>query len=234
MGRQNSGNLTGPSDLKQTTIKRLILSVLVIGMMLFLPAGTLNYWEAWLFLIVLFTPMLFVLKYLLNRDPELLKKRLQAHENDPTHKTAMGISTAAFLIAFMLPGLDHRFNWSDIPVLLVMMADAAVLIGYYLFFLVLKENSYASRIIEVSDNQKVISTGPYAVVRHPMYFAMLIIYIFAPLALGSYWAALLLMIITPAVLIYRIHYEEKVLINDLPGYEAYMQEVRWRLIRHVW
>lgn len=234
MGRLNSGNLTGPSDVKRAAFVRLILSVVFMGMMLFLPAGTLDYWEAWLFLIVLFTPVLLVFRYLLHNDPDLLKKRLQTHESDPSHRTFMGISVASLLIAFMLPGLDHRFNWSEVPVLIVIMADIAVLVGYYLFFLVLRENSYASRIIEVSENQKVISTGPYSVIRHPMYFSILIIYIFSPLALGSYWASLALAIITPGILIYRIHYEEKVLIKELPGYEAYTREVEWRLIRHFW
>lgn len=234
MGRLSSGNLTGPSDIKRKALERLILSVVFMGMMLFIPAGTLDYWEAWLFLIVLFTPVLLVFRYLLNNDPDLLMKRLQVGESDPSQKKVMSIGIVSLFIAFIIPGLDQRFSWSEVPVFIVIMADIAVLIGYYLFFLVLKENSYASRIIEVSENQKVISTGPYSVVRHPMYFSILIIYIFSPLALGSYWAALALAVITPAILIYRIRHEEKILIKELPGYEAYTQEVKWRLMRHFW
>ncbi len=234
MSRLNSGNLDRHSDIKRKALERLILSVPVMGIMLFLPAGTLDYWEAWLFLIVLFTPVLLVFRYLLKNDPDLLMKRLQVGERDPAQKKVMGIGIVSLFIAFIVPGLDQRFSWSEVPVLIVIMADIAVLTGYYLFFLVLKENSYASRIIEVSENQKVISTGPYSVVRHPMYFSILIIYIFSPLALGSYWAALALAVITPAILIYRIHHEEKILIKELPGYEAYTQEVTWRLIRHFW
>jgi protein-S-isoprenylcysteine O-methyltransferase Ste14 len=145
----------------------------------------------------------------------------------------MIFSWPLFLVTFILPGFDFRYGWSAVPTCLVILAYAVTLFGYYLFFLVMKENSYASRVIEVEKDQKVISSGPYAIVRHPMYVCMLIIYTAMPLALGSYWA-LLTVIPIPFLLAIRIWGEEKVLKKDLKGYTEYTKKVKFRLIPYIW
>lgn len=228
--------MTNINVLKRRSYKFLLVSALVLGCMLFIPAGTLNYWEAWLFLVVLFTPVVLVFSYLLRHDPELLERRLQMHEREEPLKLKglVLLSLVILMSLFMIPGLDHRFGWSEVPAGIVLLADGAVLAGYYLFFKTLQENSYASRTIEVTQGQEVITTGPYSIVRHPMYTSVIIMYIAATLALGSWWAPILMAFYLPFYLRYRILAEEKVLLRDLPGYNAYLQKVKWRLIPHLW
>jgi len=207
--------------------------LLVLGLVLFVPAGTLDYWEAWVYCAVLVIPFVFVATWLLNKDPELLARRIRLNEKEPAQKRVIGVSRLVFLIAFLLPGLDHRFGWSDVPVAAVLAADALVFLGYVLVFLVFRENTYASRVVEVEQGQKVISTGPYALVRHPMYLGTGIMFLATPLALGSYWA-LPVFLMLPGVLVYRIRNEEEVLLRELNGYQEYMQKVRYRLIPFIW
>lgn len=207
--------------------------LLVLGLMLFVPAGTFDYWEAWVYCAVLLVPFVFVVTYLLRKDPELLARRIRLKEKEPTQKRIIGTSSLIFFIAFLIPGLDHRFGWSEIPAVIVIAANALVLLGYTLVFLVFKENPYASRVVEVEQSQKVISTGPYALIRHPMYLGTSIMFLATPIALGSYWA-LPVFLTLPIVMVYRLMNEEKVLMRELPGYTEYMQNVRYRLIPFIW
>ncbi len=180
------------SELKKKVLIRFIMVPIFMGLMLFLPAGSLDYWQAWIYCGVLFIPMSFVVFYFLKKDPELLKRRMRMREKEEKQKTIIRIAYILFFIGFIIPGLDYRYHWSNVPALLVIAANAIVLSGYILVFFVLRENSYASRIIEVEKGQKVITTGPYAIVRHPMYLGVLMMYLFTPLALGSYWVLIFL------------------------------------------
>ena len=164
------------SELKKQVIIRFIMAPVFIGLILFLPAGTLYYWEAWIYCGVLFIPVSFVVFYFLKKDPELLERRMRMREKEEKQKTIVKFAAIIFLIGFIISGLDYRYHWSNVPVLLVIAANAIVLSGYIFVFRVLRENSYASRIIEVEKGQKVITTGPYALVRHPMYLGVLLMY----------------------------------------------------------
>ncbi|MEN8121977.1 MAG: isoprenylcysteine carboxylmethyltransferase family protein [Bacteroidota bacterium] len=232
----NIHSVSGPNslqNLKRTIVKRFILFVAIMAAMFFIPAGTINFWQAWVYLAVLTIPMVFVSIYFLRKDPELIDRRMRTKEKEDKQKNIMRWSTLYFLIAFLTPGFDFRFGWSSVPTELIIIADVVVLLGYLLFFLVLKENSFASRVVEVEKNQKLISTGPYAFVRHPMYSAVLIMYLLTPLALGSY-IALTLSLLLIFLIVARIRNEEKVLTKDLEGYNEYKQKVKYRIIPWVW
>lgn len=228
----NNARLSQGELLRMVAV-RLVVAIPVLMLILFLPAGTLAYWEAWLYLGVIFIPMLFVLAYLFKNDPELLERRMRMREKQAEQKRIIKLSWLYLLAVFMLPGLDFRFGWSDVPVAVVIAADALVFLGYCVIFLVFKENRYASRIIEVEQEQKVITTGVYAIVRHPMYLGVCVMYIFSPLALGSYWAMLLAFLIIP-ILVARIRNEESVLVKELKGYPEYMQHTKYHLVPGVW
>jgi protein-S-isoprenylcysteine O-methyltransferase Ste14 len=221
------------SLLTKKIMVRWFLGLVVVLLLLFLPAGSWRFWEAWLYTGVLFIPMLFVVRYFVKTDPALLERRLKWKEPEPGQKTLIKLATGSFFIGFLLPGFDYRYQWSTVPLALVLASNTMVFLGYLLFFLVLRENSYASRVIEVEQGQKVITTGPYAVVRHPMYLGVLIMFLFTPLALGSVWAMLPFLPLVP-VLVFRIVNEEQVLIRELPGYAAYCQQTRYRLVPFVW
>jgi protein-S-isoprenylcysteine O-methyltransferase Ste14 len=209
-------------------------ALVVIFLFLFVPAGTLDYWQAWIFMAVLFVPVIFVGTYLLKNDPEFLKRRFQFSERMKSQKRIIRISQIVFFIGLLVPGLDYRFGWSHVPVPLVLLADVLVFLGYVLVFLVFRENSYASRIIEISKGQKVISTGPYAVVRHPMYLGSILMYLSMPIALGSYVALLFFAPVIFAILFFRIGDEEKLLRKSLKGYKEYCKKVRFRLLPGIW
>jgi protein-S-isoprenylcysteine O-methyltransferase Ste14 len=213
--------------------KVLILYPLLVCLFLFLPAGSFRYWEGWIYSLALFIPMIITMFYLLKKDPELLKRRLRLKEKEEKQKIIVRLFRLPFILCFLIPGFDYRFNWSEVPPILVVIGNIMVFLGYLWVFLVFKENSYASRIVEVEKEQKVISTGPYSVVRHPMYLGIIVMYLFTPLALGSWWA-LVVFIFLPLVLIFRIFNEEEVLLRDLPGYKEYCQKTRYRLIPYIW
>ena len=201
--------------------------------MFFLPAGTLAYWEAWVYMATLLVPMLLVLVYLLRNDPELLERRMRTRETQAVQRLIIKISYLYYLLTFLLPGFDRRFGWSDVPIWVVLVADTLVVLGFGVFFLVLRENRYASRIIEVEEGQSIISSGPYTVVRHPMYLGVSLLYTATPLALGSFWALIPSVMIVP-LLAARIRTEESVLLRELEGYAEYSQQTRYRLLPGVW
>lgn len=206
---------------------------LVFGIFFFLPAGSFRFWHAWVYMGILLAPMFFTVLYFLKRDPGLLERRMRMKEKKKGQYALHGIFSLCILAGFLLPGFDFRRQWSHVPVWLVVAADVMILFGYVIFFFVMKENSYLSRTVEVDEGQPVISTGPYSIIRHPMYTAVLLMFLFAPIALGSWWA-LIPMIPLPAVLVLRILSEEKVLIKELSGYTEYRESVPYRLIPGIW
>ena len=219
--------------LKKQVILRFIMAPIFLGLMLFLPAGSLDFWQAWIYCGVLIIPVSFVVFYFLKYDPELLERRMRMKEKEEKQKTIVKLGIIIFFIGFIIPGLDYRYHWSNVPVYLVIAANAFVLAGYIFIFLVLRENSYASRIIEVEKGQHVITTGPYAIVRHPMYLGVLVMYLFTPLALGSYWAIIFFLPLIP-LLVSRLLNEEELLLRELPGYGEYCQKMKYHLIPFIW
>ena len=219
--------------LLSMTLTRFLAGFFLIGCMLFFPAGTLRFWEAWLYMGLLFVPVAIVCVVLFIKDPELLERRLRTRERETTQKKVIVASSLILLAVYLIPGFDRRYAWSTVPPTLVLLADILILLGYLLGVLTIKENRYASRVVEVQDNQVTISTGPYALVRHPMYLAVSVIFILSPLALGSYWA-LIPALLLPVVLAARIDNEEQLLRSRLAGYEEYCQKVKYRLLPFIW
>lgn len=220
-------------DITRRAFRMFAMAVLGLGAIFFLPAGTLAYWHGWVYLGVLLIPMAFLLRYLLRHSPHLLERRMQMREREVTQKKLVAFTSVYFLAAFVLPGFDFRWGWSRMPVWVALVGDLLVLIGYGIIIRVFVENRYASRTVEVASGQQVIRTGPYAVVRHPMYVGVLIMYLASPVALGSWWAILPAAVILP-ILVIRILNEEQVLVRELPGYQEYRQETRYRLLPGIW
>lgn len=212
---------------------KLIFGLGIIALLLFLPAGTWHYWNAWLLFALLFIPMICMGVVMLVSSPELLSKRLNNKEKEQTQKKVVALSGVMFIAGFLLCGFDYHFEWSHMPVWVVITASLLFLIGYMLYAEVLRENAYLSRTVEVQDDQQLIDTGLYSVVRHPMYTATLLMFLSMPLILGSWWV-LLIFFIYPILIIKRIQNEEQVLREGLKGYNDYQQRVRWRLIPYVW
>ncbi|MFC1767291.1 methyltransferase family protein [Candidatus Margulisiibacteriota bacterium] len=211
----------------------IIFGVPVVGAMIFLPAWSFDYWEGWAFLEILFTPMAFFLAYMLKYKRELMERRLKMKEKRKTQANVQLFNMILFLTSITIAGLDNRFNWSPMPLSFKIFSQAMMFFGYLMFMKTMLHNEYASRVIEIQEGQKLVDTGPYAVVRHPMYTAAILMYIFIPLALGSFWAVIPLLFL-PISIIIRIFDEEKALIDSLDGYADYMKRVRYRLIPYIW
>ncbi|MBU1348444.1 isoprenylcysteine carboxylmethyltransferase family protein [Patescibacteria group bacterium] len=211
----------------------LPLSFVVLGLFLGLSAGTIWFWQGWLFCAVLFVPLLFVMSYFLKASPEFLERRMKYAEKEKEQRWIIAVTNVFFLVGLVLPGLDYRYGWSSVPVWMILAADVVVLIGYALIFLTFKENAFAGRTVEIFEGQRVIETGPYAVVRHPMYAGIIPMFLGMPIALGSF-VAIIPLIPVCGLIILRTLNEEAVLRRDLPGYAAYCTKVRYRLIPSVW
>jgi protein-S-isoprenylcysteine O-methyltransferase Ste14 len=208
----------------------------VVGVVLFGSAGTLRYPQAWVFLGIFFGASLSVTLDLMRRDPKLLERRVKAGpaaEQRPRQRLLQGLASCSFLAILAVPALDHRFGWSHVPLLVVVGGDALVAFGFLVVFRVFRENSYASAVIEVGVEQKVVDTGPYALVRHPMYAGALVLLAGIPLSLGSFWG-LLVLVPFAVVIVLRLLDEEAALLQELPGYAAYRGKTRYRLIPFVW
>lgn len=222
--------------LHKQVIRSSILGTLVLFCLLFIPAGTLNYWQGWLYFAVFMIASSIYSIYLAKNDPELLRRRTEAgisYEKEPAQKVIIFLLSATSMILMILAPLDVRWGWSYVPWYIVLLGDILVLISFYIFYLVAKVNTYAAANIRVEKGQKVITTGLYGYVRHPMYFGALFLLFGTPIALGSWWT-LLLMPIFISLLIVRILNEEKLLAQNLPGYSAYQKTVTTRLIPFVW
>ena len=219
---------------------KALLSVLLLGVVmaaiLFTTAGTVDYWQAWVFLLILITLSLLITIYLIRNDPELLKRRMRGGptaEKRVSQRVIMIFTSLGFIGLLVVPGLDRRFGWTTVPLFVVIAGDALVLLGYYFIFLVFRQNTYSSATIELAANQKVIDSGPYSLLRHPMYAGALLYLLGTPLALGSYWGLVPFVAVIP-FLIWRIFDEEMMLTRELEGYGEYKQRVRYRLVPGVW
>jgi len=220
-------------DIKLKAILFYLVGAVVFAALLFIPAGTLDFWQAWLYMTIVLVPAAFVVLYFLKNDPAFLGRRMKMKEKERGQQLIIKLGTPLFLAGFLLPGLDRRFGWSNVPLEAVLAAQAIVFIGYLLIFWVFKINSWAGRTIEVVKGQKLISTGPYSVVRHPMYVGFLAMYLSTPFALGSYVALVPFVLCIP-LLVARIRNEEKVLNSKLSGYKEYCKKVKWRLVPNIW
>lgn len=216
-----------------SALTKFIAGIVLMGLVLFLPAGTWNYSNAWLFLGLLFIPMLILGVVLFFKAPELLEKRLQSKEKESTQKGVVAASGLMFIGSFVLAGLDFRFGWTNVPAWLVTVAAIVLLASYGMYGEVMRENAYLSRTVEVQENQKVIDTGLYGIIRHPMYTATIFLFLAIPLVLGS-WIAFAVMLLYPVAIIVRIGNEEKVLEEGLQGYAEYKKKVKYRLVPFVW
>lgn len=214
-------------------LTKFLCGGVLIGALLFLPAGTLRYPNGWLLVGLLFIPMLILGVVLFLKAPELLQKRLNHKEKEDTQKGVVAFSALMFLAAFIIAGLDFRFGWSHVPGWVVAVAAVLQLAAYGMYAEVMRENTYLSRTVEVQEGQQVVDTGLYGVVRHPMYSATVVLFLAMAVVLGS-WFALIVMLSYPAVIVLRIRNEEQVLEEGLPGYRDYKQKVKYRLIPYIW
>ena len=214
-------------------IIKYVSGLIVVGLLIFLPAGTFNYWNGWLLMGLLFIPMFIAGIIMLFRNPELLKSRLNAKEKESEQKEVLLYSGIMFLLGFILAGLNYRYKWIELSNIIVIIASILFIISYLLYGVVLIENSYLLRTIEVKKNQKLIDTGLYGIVRHPMYMATIILFLSMPLILGSL-ISFVIFLVYPFIIIKRIKNEEKVLEKDLKGYIEYEMKVKYRLIPYIW
>lgn len=214
-------------------LTKFLVGLLLVGLLLFLPAGTFGYWQAWLFIGILFVPMFIAGIWLMWKQPELLRKRLSAKEEQGEQKWVVALSGLLFIAMFIVAGLNFRFGWLLLPDWTTYVATGIFLLGYALYAEVMRENVWLSRTVEVQDNQQVIDTGLYGLVRHPMYSATLLLFLSMPLVLNSVWSFALMLLYIP-IIVKRIRNEETVLEQDLKGYTEYKQRVRYRLIPYIW
>lgn len=223
-------------DLGRKSAAGLAWCIVVLGILIFLPAWSVDYWQAWIYLFVFGASVTLITLYLWNNDRALLERRVNvgpAAEKEKNQKRIQTFAAAAFIGTYLLPSLDHRFFWSRVPITVVVLGDVLVALGFFIIFLVFKENTYSAGTIEVAAGQKVIASGPYAWIRHPMYSGALIMLFGTPLALGS-WCGLLMFLPMTIVIVWRLREEEEFLSRNLPGYSEYREKVRYRLLSWVW
>ena len=214
----------------------LSILFLVMAAVLFVSAGTLRYWQAWVYLAVYFTASIAITLYLVKQDPALLARRMSGGpfaEKEPTQQIIMTLTSIGFIALIIVPALDYRFGWSHVPISGVLLGNLLMLLGWLGIYFVFRENSFAATTIQTSADQRVIATGPYAFVRHPMYAAALVMLLGISPALGSWWGVLIVLAILPA-LIWRLLDEERFLVRNLPGYSEYQVRVRYRLLPFIW
>ena len=224
------------TELNKKASLGLVELIVVMAALTFLPAWTFDYWQAWILLAVFFACTLAIDLYLVKNDPKLLERRLKAgpgSEKEKSQQIIQAMAIVAFVAIFVLSALDHRFRWSPVPPFVSILGDVLVALGLYFVFLVFKENTFTSGIIEVGDDQKVVATGPYALVRHPMYIGALVMLVGVPLALGSLWG-LLTIVPMVFVLVIRLLDEERFLAKNLAGYSEYQSKVRYHLVPLIW
>ena len=214
-------------------LTKFTCGLLLVGLLIFLTAGTLSYTYGWLLVGLLFGPMLIAGFVMLSKSPEFLKKRLDAKEKQGAQKGVVAFSGLMFIVGFVVAGLDFRFGWSKMPLWVTIVASALFLVAYALYAEVMRENAYLSRTIKVEQGQTVVDTGLYGIVRHPMYAVTLLLFLAMPLVLGS-WYALIVFAFYPAIIIVRLKDEEALLTKELPGYAQYKQKVKYRLIPFIW
>ena len=219
--------------LLSQAILKFLLGVVLLGVVIFLPAGTLSFFNGWLLMAVLFIPMLAAGIVMCFKNPQLLQKRLNAKEKQKEQGAVVKLSALMFLVGFVVAGLNFRFSWYSLPRFVVISATVLFLASYILYAEVLRENAYLSRTIEIQENQKVIDTGLYSVVRHPMYSATLVLFLSMPLILGSLYA-FIIFLAYPFIIVKRIKNEEAFLEKELDGYSDYMKKVKYRLIPFIW
>lgn len=216
-----------------SAIIKFTLGLVLIGLLIFLPAGTINFVNGWIFMGLLFVPMFIAGIVMMFKNPYLLEKRLDAKEKQSEQSLVVKLSGLMFLAGFIVAGLDYRFGWLPLPKFVVITASILFLAAYALYAEVLRENTYLSRTIEVQENQKVIDTGLYGIVRHPMYSATLILFLSMPLVLGSLYA-FIIFLVYPLIIVKRLKAEEEFLEKELDGYKEYKQKVKYRLIPFIW
>jgi protein-S-isoprenylcysteine O-methyltransferase Ste14 len=223
-------------DLNQKAIAGLLRFLTILALLLFLPAGTPDYWQAWIFLAVFFVSVLLITLYLMKKDSKLLERRMNAGpgaEKERSQKIIQSLATIGFIAVIVFPAVDHRFGWSSVPLPVAIAGDALVALGLLIIFFVFKENTFTSSVIEVDPEQRVIATGPYALVRHPMYVGALVMLLGVPLALGSWWGLFTVIPIT-LVIVWRLVDEERFLVKNLSRYSEYQNKVRYRLVPFIW
>ena len=219
--------------LLKGAIIKFILGLLIIGMLLFIPAKSLKYWNVWLLMGLLFVPMFIVGIILLIKNPQLLEKRLNAKETEKDQKQVILFSAIMFISGFIIAGLNYKYNWNKLPNIVVIVSIILFILSYILYAEVLRENTYLSRTIEVQKDQKVIDTGLYGIVRHPMYSVTIILFLTMPLILNSI-ISFIIFLIYPIIIIKRINNEEKVLEKELKGYKEYKKKIKYKLIPFIW
>ncbi len=214
----------------------LVFLILALGVIIFLSAGSLQFWQGWFYLSTFALSCTVISIYFLKKDPELVERRMNVGpvaEKEKNQKIIQFFAQIFFIAMLIVPGLDHRFNWSNVPLLIVIIANVLVLSGFIIVFLVMHENSYSGSTIEVGKAQRVITTGPYRLVRHPMYFGAGILILFSPIAMGSYWGFICSTLLC-VVIVFRLLDEERLLIQNLAGYREYCQHTKYHLIPWVW
>ena len=224
------------TGLNISAIGWLLVLLVVMGAVLFVSAWTFNYWQAWVFLSVFGLSSLAVTVYLMKNDPKLLERRMHGGptaEKELSQKIIMSAASIGFAAILIVPALDHRWHWSAVPPCAVIAGNILIVLGWTIILFVFRENTFTSATIEVAADQRVVSTGPYAVVRHPMYSGSLLYFLGIPIALGSWWGLLVGILMMP-VFVLRLFDEEKLLARNLPGYSEYMDRVKYRLVPFVW